>query len=182
MSGNFTSYLFLILQYWLEALQQDPTEIRRQAAEAARKLTVLKVNEKSLSRRYTTLMEQERHLRKENNKLKDDCVQMEATVTERIGYLQRFKVQHLLAFFYCKLMQFGLTLGSRQEMASFKMAALQKTLDESVPSSELEKALRQYNDLTMKYRELLQKDNHLIQRTTTLEHLEVFILYCWMKH
>ncbi|XP_062856826.1 centrosomal protein of 290 kDa [Trichomycterus rosablanca] len=135
--------------HWLEALQQEPAEIRRQVAEAARKMTVLKVNEKSLTRRYTTLMEQEQHLRKENNKLKDDFVQMEATVTERIGYLQRFK-----------------------EMASFKMAGLQKALDESVPSSELEKALKQYNDLTMKYRDLLQKDNHLIQRTTTLEHME----------
>ncbi|XP_060784403.1 centrosomal protein of 290 kDa isoform X2 [Neoarius graeffei] len=134
---------------WLEALQQDPAEIRRQVAEAARKVTLLRVNERSLTRRYTTLMEQEQHLRKENYKLKDDSVRMEAAVTERIGYLQRFK-----------------------EMAAFKMAALQKALDDSVPSSELERANKQYNDLTMKYRDLLQKDNHLIQRTTTLEHLE----------
>ncbi|MCJ8734467.1 hypothetical protein PDJAM_G00235690 [Pangasius djambal] len=134
---------------WLEALQHDPAEIKRQVAEAARKMTLLRVNERSLTRRYTTLMEQEQHLRKENNKLKDDSVQMEAAVTERIGYLQRFK-----------------------EMAAFKMAALQKALDDSVPSSELERANKQYNDLTMKYRDLLQKDNHLVQRTTTLEHLE----------
>lgn len=59
-------------------------------------------------------------------------------------------------------------------MAAFKMAALQKALDDSVPSSELERANKQYNDLTMKYRDLLQKDNHLVQRNTTLEHLEVF--------
>ncbi|XP_017330107.1 centrosomal protein of 290 kDa isoform X1 [Ictalurus punctatus] len=135
--------------FWLETLQQDPAEIRRQVAEAARKMTLLRVNERSLTRRYTTLLEQEHHLRKENNKLKDDSVQMEAAVTERIGYLQRFK-----------------------EMAAFKMAALQKVLEDSVPSSELERANKQYNDLTMKYRDLLQKDNHLIQRTTTLEHLE----------
>ncbi|KAB5571625.1 hypothetical protein PHYPO_G00227210 [Pangasianodon hypophthalmus] len=134
---------------WLEALQQDPAEIKRQVAEAARKTTLLRVNERSLTRRYTTLMEQEQHLRKENNKLKDDSVQMEAAVTERIGYLQRFK-----------------------EMAAFKMAALQKALDDSTPSSELERANKQYNDLTMKYRDLLQKDNNLVQRTTTLEHLE----------
>ncbi|XP_046705257.1 centrosomal protein of 290 kDa isoform X3 [Silurus meridionalis] len=134
---------------WLEALQQDPSEIRRQVAEAARKTTLLRVNERSLTRRYTTLMEQEQHLRKENNKLKDDSVQMEAAVTERIGYLQRFK-----------------------EMAAFKMATLQRALDDSVLSSELERANKQYNELTMKYRDLLQKDNHLIQRTTTLEHLE----------
>ncbi|XP_047658167.1 centrosomal protein of 290 kDa isoform X2 [Tachysurus fulvidraco] len=134
---------------WLETLERDPVEIRRQVSEAARKTTLLRVNERSLTRRYTTLMEQEQHLRKENNKLKDDSVQMETAVTERIGYLQRFK-----------------------EMAAYKMAALQKALDDSVPSSELEKANKQYNELTMKYRDLLQKDNHLVQRTTTLEHLE----------
>ncbi len=49
-------------------------------------------NEKCLTRRYTTLLELEQHLRKENGKLKDDFTQMEAAVTERIGYLQRFKV------------------------------------------------------------------------------------------
>ncbi|KAK2838372.1 hypothetical protein Q7C36_013186 [Tachysurus vachellii] len=134
---------------WLETLERDPVEIRRQVSEAARKTTLLRVNERSLTRRYTTLMEQEQHLRKENNKLKDDSVQMETAVTERIGYLQRFK-----------------------EMAAYKMAALQKALDDSVPSSELEKANKQYNELTTKYRDLLQKDNHLVQRTTTLEHLE----------
>ncbi|KAL6480622.1 hypothetical protein MHYP_G00116550 [Metynnis hypsauchen] len=134
---------------WLEALEKDPVEIRRQVSEASRKMTVLRVNEKSLTRRYTTLLEQEQHLKKENNKLKDAFVQMEVAVTERIGYLQRFK-----------------------EMAAFKMAALQKALDDSVPSSELERANKQYNDLTIKYRDLLQKDNHLVQRNTSLEHLE----------
>ncbi|XP_017573176.1 centrosomal protein of 290 kDa isoform X2 [Pygocentrus nattereri] len=134
---------------WLETLEKDPVEIRRQVSEAARKMTVLRVNEKSLTRCYTTLLEQEQHLKKENNKLKDDFVQMEVAVTERIGYLQRFK-----------------------EMAAFRMAALQKALDDSVPSSELVRANKQYNDLTNKYRDLLQKDNHLVQRNTSLEHLE----------
>lgn len=58
-------------------------------------------------------------------------------------------------------------------MAAFKMAALQKSLDGSVPASELERANKQYTELTIKYRNLLQKDNHLVQKTTTLEHLEV---------
>lgn len=62
-------------------------------SEALRKLTVLKVNEKKLTRRYTTLLEQEQHLRKENSKLRDDSGQMQATVTQRIGYLQRYKVE-----------------------------------------------------------------------------------------
>ncbi|OXB73557.1 UNVERIFIED_CONTAM: hypothetical protein H355_006566 [Colinus virginianus] len=58
------------------------------------------------------------------------------------------------------------------EMASFKIAALQKVLDGSVPLSELELANKQYNALTAKYRDMLQKDNLLVQRTTNMEHME----------
>lgn len=82
----------LIYQDLLDTLQKDPEDIRRQLSEAIRKLTVLKVNEKKLTRRYTTLLEQEQHLRKENGKLRDESSQMQASVTQRIGYLQRYKV------------------------------------------------------------------------------------------
>ncbi|CAB1322784.1 unnamed protein product [Coregonus sp. 'balchen'] len=123
--------------HWLEALQKDPEELRRQVAEAARRMTVLRVNEKSLTHRYTTLLEQEQHLRKDNNKLRDDFSTMQAS-----------------------------------DMAAYKLAALQKALDDSVPSSELERANKHYTELTVKYRDMLQKDNHLVQRTTNLEHLE----------
>ncbi|KAM9854835.1 centrosomal protein of 290 kDa [Aulostomus maculatus] len=133
----------------VETLQKDPEEIKRQLSEAFRKMTVLKVNEKKLTRCYTTVAEQEQHLCKENNKLKDESSCMQAAVTQRIGYLQRYK-----------------------EMAAYKIAALQKTLDDSVPSSDLERANKQYTDLTVKYRDLLQKDSSLIKRTTDLEHLE----------
>ncbi|XP_069574738.1 centrosomal protein of 290 kDa isoform X2 [Brachyistius frenatus] len=133
----------------LDALQKDPEEMRRQLSEAFRRLTVLKVNEKKLTRRYTTLLEQEEHLRKENSRLRDDSSRLQASVTQRIGYLQRYK-----------------------EMAAYKMAALQKTLDDSVPSSDLERANRQYTELTVKYRDLLQRDGRLAQRTTNLHHLQ----------
>lgn len=53
------------------------------------------------------------------------------------------------------------------------MEVLQKTLDESVSISELERANKQYTELTVKYRDLLQRDNHLIQRNNQLEHLQV---------
>uniref|UniRef100_A0A669CK13 Centrosomal protein 290 n=1 Tax=Oreochromis niloticus TaxID=8128 RepID=A0A669CK13_ORENI len=122
----------------LDTLQKDPEDIRRQLSEAIRKLTVLKVNEKKLTRRYTTLLEQEQHLRKENGKLRDESSQMQASVTQRIGYLQRYK-----------------------EMAAYKIAALQKALDDSVPSSNLEKANKQYTELTVKYRNMLQRDSRL---------------------
>ncbi|KAM6973340.1 centrosomal protein of 290 kDa [Aplochiton taeniatus] len=136
-------------QNLLDTLKRDPEPMRQRTAEAVRKSTVLLVNEKSLTRRYTTLLEQETHLRKENGKLREDVSHMQASVTERIGYLERYK-----------------------EMASYEMAALQKALNDCVPSSELERANKQYTELTVKYRDLLQKDNRLVQRTTDLENLQ----------
>ncbi|NXV18852.1 CE290 protein, partial [Cepphus grylle] len=133
----------------LSALQLDPDETKKVLAENNRKITVLRVNERSLTRQCTTLLETERHLRKENEKLKGEITHMETAVLEKIGNLQRFK-----------------------EMASFKIAALQKALDGSVPLSELELANKQYNELTAKYRDMLQKDNLLVQRTTNMEHME----------
>ncbi|CAH7330075.1 Cep290 [Phodopus roborovskii] len=133
----------------LSALQMDSNEMKKMLSEASRKITVLQVNEKSLIRQYTTLVEMERQLRKENGKHKNELISMEAEVTEKIGSLQRFK-----------------------EMATFKIAALQKVVDNSVSLSELELANRQYNELTTKYRDILQKDNMLVQRTSNLEHLE----------
>ncbi|GAB1295530.1 Centrosomal protein of 290 kDa [Apodemus speciosus] len=133
----------------LNALQMDSNEMKKLLSENSRKITVLQVNEKSLIRQYTTLVEMERHLRKENGKHKNDIISMEAEVTEKIGNLQRYK-----------------------EMATFKIAALQKVVDNSVSLSELELANKQYNELTTKYRDILQKDNLLVQRTTNLEHLE----------
>uniref|UniRef100_A0A8C3J7D1 Centrosomal protein 290 n=1 Tax=Calidris pygmaea TaxID=425635 RepID=A0A8C3J7D1_9CHAR len=133
----------------LSALQLDPDETKRVLAENNRKITVLRVNERSLTRQNSTLLEMEQHLRKENEKLKDEITHMETAVLGKIGNLQRFK-----------------------EMASFKIAALQKALDGSVPLSELELANKQYNELTAKYRDMLQKDNLLVQRTTNMEHME----------
>ncbi|KAM7129000.1 centrosomal protein of 290 kDa isoform 1-T1 [Ciconia maguari] len=133
----------------LSALQLDPDETKKVLAENNRKITILRVNERSLTRQYTTLLETERHLRKENEKLKGEITHMETAVVGKIGNLQRFK-----------------------EMASFKIAALQKVLDGSVPLSELELANKQYNALTAKYRDMLQKDNLLVQRTTNMEHME----------
>ncbi|XP_069714541.1 centrosomal protein of 290 kDa [Phaenicophaeus curvirostris] len=133
----------------LNALQLDPDETKKVLAENNRKITVLRVNERSLTRQYTTLLETERHLRQENEKLKSEITHMETAVIGKIGNLQRFK-----------------------EMANFKIAALQKVLDHSVPLSELELANKQYNALTARYRDMLQKDNLLVQRTTNMEHVE----------
>ncbi|XP_073183696.1 centrosomal protein of 290 kDa isoform X6 [Lepidochelys kempii] len=133
----------------LDALQLGTDETKKLLAENSRKMTVLRVNERSLTRQYTTLLEMERHLRKENEKQKAELTAVETAVGEKIGHLQRFK-----------------------ELASFKIAALQKALDDSVPLSELELSNKQYNELTVKYRDMLQNDNLLVQRTTNLEHME----------
>ena len=43
-------------------------------------------------------------------------------------------------------------------MATYKIDALQKNLAESIPTSTLDDANRQYTELTMKYRDLLQNE------------------------
>ena len=80
------------MQNLLSALQMDSDEMKKTLAENSRKITVLQVNEKSLIRQYTTLVEMERQLRKENGKQKNELMAMEAEVGEKIGRLQRFMV------------------------------------------------------------------------------------------
>jgi len=58
-------------------------------------------------------------------------------------------------------------------MAAFKMSGLQKALDESVPSSELDLANKKYHQLTEKYRDLLEKGNNLVLKAETLTGIEV---------
>ena len=76
---------------WFNKLDNSD-EMKKTLAENSRKITVLQVNEKSLIRQYTTLVEMERQLRKENGKQKNELMSMEAEVGEKIGRLQRFKV------------------------------------------------------------------------------------------
>lgn len=79
-------------QNLLDALQKDGDDSKQLLAEYSRKMTVLRVNERSLTRQYTTLLEMEKHLRKQNEQMKIELTSMETTVGEKIGHLQRFKV------------------------------------------------------------------------------------------
>ncbi|TWW76044.1 Centrosomal protein of 290 kDa [Takifugu flavidus] len=133
----------------LDTLRKDPDNVRKQLSESLRKLTVLKVNEKKLSLRYAALLEEVQFLQKENDSLKVESTQMEVSVTKKVGELQRYK-----------------------ERAAYEVDVLQKALDESVSLSELERANKEYTELTVKYRDLLQRDSHLVQRSNNLEHLE----------
>lgn len=61
-------------------------------------------------------------------------------------------------------------------MAAFKMAGLQKALDESVPTSDLDFANKKYHELTEKYRDLLEKGNNLVLKAEMLTGLEVSLM------
>ncbi|XP_033101363.1 centrosomal protein of 290 kDa-like isoform X2 [Anneissia japonica] len=134
----------------LDTLQQDGNEQQRRLADMSRKMTVLRVNEKALTRRYTAYQEVEATLRKESNRTHNEMVQMETAVTERLGYLQRHK-----------------------ESSQFKIAALQRALDDSVPADELNQLMRKFNDLTIKYRDVIETDNKLVTRNAHIDHLEM---------
>ena len=127
----------------LENLATDPEMLKTRLGELTRKITVLRVNEKSLARRYTAMQEVESSMRRENEKLKRDILDMEGSVMTRVGYLERYK-----------------------ETAVYKMAVLQRSLDESCPMSELETVNKEYNELTAKYRDLLQRENTLVERSS----------------
>lgn len=52
---------------------------------------------------------------------------------------------------------------------------MQKALDDSVPTSELEAANKQYNELTAKYRDIIQRENSLVARSAIVDNLEVSV-------
>ena len=60
-----------------------------------------------------------------------------------------------------------------QDMAAFKIAGLQKALEDSVPTSDLDHANKKYHELTEKYRDLLEKGNNLVLKAEMLTGLEV---------
>lgn len=64
-----------------------------------------------------------------------------------------------------------------QDMASFKIAALQKALEESVPQADLDKVNKEYHQLTEKYRDLLEKGNTLVSKAEAITGLEVHLFF-----
>ena len=58
-------------------------------------------------------------------------------------------------------------------MSTYKIGVLQQALDESVPGAELEAANKQYNELTAKYRDIIQRENSLVARSAIVDNLEV---------
>ena len=60
-------------------------------------------------------------------------------------------------------------------MAVFKIAALQKSLEESVPSSELDLANKQYTELTEKYRSMLDSNKTLVAHKEASAGFQVIV-------
>jgi len=58
-------------------------------------------------------------------------------------------------------------------MAAFKITALQKALDDCIPSTELDQANKQFTELTEKYRDLLENNNSLVIKTEQTSGYEV---------
>ena len=82
----------------MENLKVDPDQYKKMLTELTRKITVLRVNEKSLTRRYTLLQEVEKHLRKQVDRLNKDFVEMEGAVKTKLGDLERHKVIFTIHF------------------------------------------------------------------------------------
>lgn len=61
-----------------------------------------------------------------------------------------------------------------KEMSTYKIGVLQQALDESVLATELEAANKQYNELTAKYRDVIQRENSLVARSAIVDNLEVW--------
>ena len=128
--------LFTHCQRLLKTLEGDESDVRRRLAENSRQMYVYRTNEKQLERKCNALEELEIKLTKDNNKLRTEIIQMEVTVQQRIGYLQRYK-----------------------EMANFKIMSFQRQLEECVPIQKLEEVNKQYDEVVQNYRQLLDKQD-----------------------
>ena len=62
-------------------------------------------------------------------------------------------------------------------MSTYKIGVLQQALDESVPAPDLDAANKQYNELTAKYRDIIQRENSLVARSAIVDNLEVGFVY-----
>ena len=134
----------------LAGFSLGPDGLSRKYAETSRKIAVLKSNEAMITRKYRVVEDQKNCLQEECKQLKADQITLECHATKSIGELQRYK-----------------------ELYCFKVDSLQSAIEESVPMSSLENANRQYNEITAKYRDLLQKQQTQSLHARNVEDLEL---------
>nr|KAJ3422939.1 hypothetical protein HK105_005441 [Polyrhizophydium stewartii] len=121
-------------------------DARRFGVEAGRKLVVLQVNEKTLSRRYTALAEVEQLLRKENARLRDDITGIDRSARETILRLHRRK---------------------REDEA--RIESLESMLADSVPASQHALLSNRLEAQTAKTRLLLDRERDWIEHRADQE-------------
>ncbi|VDL91404.1 unnamed protein product [Schistocephalus solidus] len=108
-------------------------ENEQRLGEITREILKLRINEGVLMRKYTSVSDQLVSLEKERNRLRTDLIHHESACMARVGYYTRLK-----------------------EISAFQFEQLQKQLDGTVPVGELAALRRQFDELTVKYRELLE--------------------------
>ncbi|CAF0743692.1 unnamed protein product [Brachionus calyciflorus] len=133
----------------LETLQKDESDIRNRIAENSRQMFVIRSNEKQLQRKCQAYEEINSMIMKENKKLKVELVEAEIAVQQRLGYLDRYK-----------------------DLADFKINSLQTQLEECVPVTKLETVNKEYNDVVLNYRQLLDRQDKSEQLTISLHQTE----------
>ncbi|VDP84857.1 unnamed protein product [Echinostoma caproni] len=124
-------------------------EIKRKMGELVRELTVLRVNEATLVRRFRAAEEREEMFRKENINLKSDLIQLESAVTARLGYYARYK-----------------------EKTAFQLANLHQSLDRSIPRVDHERLIREYEQMAGKFREQMDRRASASETSSALQRTE----------
>jgi centrosomal protein CEP290 len=110
-----------------DMLKDDEDTVRQKIGEVSRAITVLRVNERVLSRRNGILESNDTRLRNEIKTLKQTMSEIEINTTQQIMYLRRFK-----------------------ESASYKISILQRQLSDCMSHSEYKELKHQYNQLVGK--------------------------------
>ncbi|VDK53642.1 unnamed protein product [Dibothriocephalus latus] len=113
--------------------KSDKEENERHLGELTREIVKLRINEGVLMRKYTSVSDQLVSLEQERNRLRGDLIHHESACMARVGYYSRLK-----------------------EISAFQFDQLQKQLNGTVSVGELFTLRRQFDELTAKYRELLE--------------------------
>ena len=79
------------LETLLSNIEQSSDEVKRKAIETQRKVIVLQVNEKALTRRHVALTDIEKLLRKENLRLKHELIEIDKSSREVVTRLRQAK-------------------------------------------------------------------------------------------
>eukprot|EP00117_Sycon_ciliatum_P009651 scpid6697/ scgid11854/ Centrosomal protein of 290 kDa; Bardet-Biedl syndrome 14 protein homolog; Nephrocystin-6 len=118
-------------------------------SELSQRVTDMEITERKLRRQLSTVMEDHSHLTKDYNMLKNDHLSMEAKCQERISALQQYRI-----------------------LSEARLGALSQRLENSSPLSELTKTQTNLNELSAKYRALLNQQAQHEDLQGTIDELK----------